>query len=89
VPEVITPVGVDQRLTKRLQKSNWDRKYPWDLKSFDTSFGIWKAPVHVQVYTYAQERLEKALICHLWLTLRIYTNKKKRLRQSCKLRIRA
>lgn len=52
---------------------------PWNL--------LGHAPV--QGCTYAQERPEKTLIYHLWLTLGIFTRRKGRLRPSCKLPERA
>ena len=82
-----TIFGAKNRIIKKLKRKSWGMRCPW---------GLWKAPTYSWesrrphsciTCTYAQERPERVLNTHFWLTLKLCTSRKRKLRQSCKLPI--
>lgn len=90
LPEAAIPVATNKTLVKKLKREKVENEIP--TGRFEKLQNIpWNLLGHapVQGYTHAQERPEKILISHLWLTLRLFSSRKWRLRPSCELPARA
>lgn len=83
LPESWITAGANNRLIKKLKKGKWNLHR--DFGRLKDILGILESCAHDQGHMYSQERVQKALSSHSWLTLRFCTSWKWRLGQSSQL----